>query len=236
MRAALWLALSIASGSALGWLLLPSGWWWTAPLALTAWMAACLFGRAKKVFRWVLIVTLAIGFAAVGALLYGVNHSRYVEVENSFLNSDYFRQDVLVLVPHQDDELNVGAATIRSHVDAGAHVTVVFSTNGDYSATAEERLAEATEAARLLGVQEILTLGYGDSPNGTASIYDSEDVVVSAAGHSQTYGTAAIMVSRFEEPVKQEDCTACGFAREAAERWLFGDVYAIILFWKSMRR
>ena len=106
----------------------------------------------------------------------------------------YGGQRVMLLVPHQDDEYNVLGGVMEEYVKYGSEVFVVYSTNGDYYNTAEERYQEAIHALDRVGIPEdhILFLGYGDGWNPEdPHIYNAEpnQVVTSARGWQETYGT-----------------------------------------------
>ncbi len=66
----------------------------------------------------------------------------------SFFEASYSGKRVLVLAPHQDDELNLAAGAIPNFLKAGAEVFVAFATNGDYYSDlpAEVRLTEAANS------------------------------------------------------------------------------------------
>lgn len=104
---------------------------------------------------------------------------------------------VLFIVPHQDDEINLGGATIVYLLNLGYDVHILYTTNGDYIFPAETRVKEAVEALRILGVkkQNIHLLGYGDSLNNVGNkhlYYNKNTIVASNAGKSETYGAAGI--------------------------------------------
>lgn len=122
-------------------------------------------------------------------LNYGDNFS------NSFYNSPEFsNKRVMVIVPHQDDEINVAGATIKNFVENGSEVIVVFKTNGDYQGIGEIRINEAINAMEKLGVDEenIVFLGYGDQwDTDYKHIYHApeDEIVSSNIGNTKTYGT-----------------------------------------------
>lgn len=99
---------------------------------------------------------------------------------------------VMLLVPHQDDEINLLGGVIEEYVRYGSELTVVYSTNGDYYGNADIRLEEAVEVLSLLGVGEenIVFLGYGDEWQG-GHIYNSSpnEQKTSRAGRGETYGS-----------------------------------------------
>lgn len=88
-----------------------------------------------------------------------------VKLGNSFLDSPARGQKVLVIVPHEDDEINVAGSVMYSYVQKGADVYCAFTTNGDYSFWARTRMHEAWRSLQTLGVQHVVFLGYGDTSN-----------------------------------------------------------------------
>lgn len=113
-------------------------------------------------------------------------------------------KNVMVIVPHQDDDINLVGGMIEPYVENGSDVTVVFTTNGDNEGLAEVRANEVIEALTPLGIQKenIYYLGFGDSwtpqtgENGEIPhIYlspDGDALWTSHYGATATYGTAAI--------------------------------------------
>lgn len=111
---------------------------------------------------------------------------------NSFLDASAKGKKVLVIVPHEDDEINVAGSLMYSYVQKGAEVYCAFTTNGDYSFWAKTRITEAVRSLNILGVQHAIFLGYGDTNNNYAGghlFYAETDAVTSPAGHRETYGT-----------------------------------------------
>lgn len=113
-------------------------------------------------------------------------------VDNSFYHQNLQGVKVLVLVPHQDDEINVAGNTIKNFNDLGAEVHVCYSTNGDYVLPAEVRIGEAVAALKVLGClkENIHFLGYADSLNNNKQehiFYSKEKVAVSTSGNKETY-------------------------------------------------
>ena len=82
-------------------------------------------------------------------------------VRNSFYEQNLKGLKVLVLAPHQDDEINIAGNTIANLVNCGADVKVCFSTNGDYTLPASVRIREAVASLKKLGCnkQNIYFLG-----------------------------------------------------------------------------
>ena len=113
----------------------------------------------------------------------------------SFFEASYSGKRVLVLAPHQDDEINLAAGAIPNFLKAGAEVFVAYSTNGDYSYSADTRLTEAVNSLTVLGLnrEHIFILGYGDTFNYSPSghiFYSDDEPVKSHHGVTQTYGGA----------------------------------------------
>lgn len=114
-----------------------------------------------------------------------------VRLGNSFLDAPAMGQKVLVIVPHEDDEINVAGSVMYSYVQKGADVYCAFTTNGDYSFWAHTRMHEAWRSLQTLGVQHVVFLGYGDTSNhypGGHWFYSPEKAVTAPSGHHETYG------------------------------------------------
>lgn len=155
---------------------------------------------AKRVFS-VLYCLIFIFTAVFGSLVvWGYN----TETTDKFSLQTRFFSDkaILVLVPHQDDDVNLMGGIIEQYVDDGSRVHVAFSTNGDYSDDPEKRYHAAVSMLTGLGLakEDIYFLGYGDqwqsqqqNEKEIAHIYNSKDPDVlwtSYHGRTQTYGTS----------------------------------------------
>lgn len=72
-------------------------------------------------------------------------------------------KNIMVIVPHQDDDINLMGGVIEKYINEGSEVRVVFATNGDYYGIGELRLEEAVCALTQIGIKEenIFFLGYG---------------------------------------------------------------------------
>jgi LmbE family N-acetylglucosaminyl deacetylase len=95
---------------------------------------------------------------------------------------DFSAHAVLVLAPHMDDEILGCGGTLRKHVLAGAHLTVVYMTDGRKGGDPEiyrrgltsetienlesglvvQRKEEALRAAEIIGLQKQIFLDYPD--------------------------------------------------------------------------
>ena len=181
-------------------------------VALAAfWFFAMVFllikkGRLSKVLSKALticnIVFSALLLLFFGAFLLLPTHSDQGEFS---LNSSLFTgKDVMIVIPHQDDDINLMGGLIEQYTGAGSKVTVVFSTNGDGHGDQEIRAAETVSVLTELGVarEDICYLGFGDQWQSQtfegaeiAHIYNSPDpdlVWTSRYGATQTYGTSLI--------------------------------------------
>lgn len=102
-------------------------------------------------------------------------------------------KNILLMVPHQDDDLNVLCGVIDEYIRYGSDLTVAFMTNGDYSGLGEVRIREALNLYEYLGVPEdhVVFLGYGDAVHTQDyHIYNApaEEVIASHIGKTETYG------------------------------------------------
>lgn len=140
-------------------------------------------------------------------------------VRNSFYEQNLKGLKVLVLAPHQDDEINIAGNTIANFVNCGADVKVCFSTNGDYTLPASVRIREAVASLKKLGCnkQNIYFLGYGDTLNGSFKshiFYNKNDVVKSKAGYSETYGVEEISDYAYIKSGKHSKYNANNFCKD----------------------
>lgn len=108
---------------------------------------------------------------------------------------------LMVLVPHQDDEILMCAGILYQAVRAGLAVTVVMVTNGDYGcadgSVGRRRLQETLESLKVLGVkpEQVEFLGYADTgmekkESFLYQLYEMQDgdQVVSSHCSDHTYG------------------------------------------------
>lgn len=121
-------------------------------------------------------------------------------------------KNVLVIVPHQDDEINIVGGLIEQYVDGGSEVSVVFTTIGDYVTDPNIRAAEVVNVLTTLGVEQenIYYLGFGDhwtpqiiDGKEVGHIYNSPDphmAWTSRHGKTATYSTDSITTYRDNLP------------------------------------
>ena len=167
-----------------------------AVFASVIWLA---FRQEKALCRAFLLTTvlLAVGWLTVWILHKRFNstvvarETRYADVETG-KEALYSGKRVMLIVPHEDDDLNVLGGVTEEYVRHGSEVFVVFMTNGDYHCAGEVRVAEAIELYRYLCVPEdhVIFLGYGDQMRTkNYHIYNAplDEVFTSSAGKSATY-------------------------------------------------
>ena len=121
------------------------------------------------------------------------------------LSTELFEnKNVMVVVPHQDDDINLLGGIIEQYTAQGSDVSVVFSTNGDKYGQSGTRAAETVAVLTALGVDRdnIYYLGFGDQWNSQTvegeevqHIYNSPNpdlIWTSLYGATETYGTESI--------------------------------------------
>ena len=113
----------------------------------------------------------------------------------------YADKKVMVVVPHEDDDLNLMSGVLEEFVHYGSTVYPVFVSNGDHDVTAETRMREALSVMDRIGIpsENVIFLGYGDQySEDSPHIYNAEpgQVVTSYSWHDATYGTEAHAVYR----------------------------------------
>ena len=96
-----------------------------------------------------------------------------LDISSSFSYRGFFGgKKLLVIVPHQDDEINVGGSTIIGATEEGVEVFLAFMTNGDCDYEVPFRNNEALNAGRYLNVppENIYFLDYPDCGFPTLSV------------------------------------------------------------------
>lgn len=145
---------------------------------------------------FVLVLLIAATPACLAFAYASLPSAAYAAVDSGFAHSAFLQDKyVLVLVPHEDDDVNMAGATIQHFVDAGSEVYVAFVTNGDSVGLSSERLYEAVACMDELGVprENVYFLGYGDDWQGT-HLYNRapDEAALSLIGRDRTYGTAGL--------------------------------------------
>ena len=153
--------------------------------------------RVPKAARALTIAVTALFIAAgaaLAAVLAGYSASAVYAGGDDGKANLFAGKRVLLVVPHQDDELNLMCGAIDEYLRYGSEVYVMYVTNGDNRVPAEQRLNEALAAVAVCGIDEehVIFLGYGDwclTADGVP-LYNADGVVESKAGHTATYALA----------------------------------------------
>lgn len=104
------------------------------------------------------------------------------------------KQKILILAPHQDDELILCGSFLYSLIEQNYKIYIVYMTNGDYETDiGKVRLKEALKVMKKFGLPEnqIIFMGYANEYdiNGP-HIYNADEgqIVKSQFGNYETYG------------------------------------------------
>ncbi len=171
------------------------------PVALMAFFLLFSFLPVKDLKRRMALsaVPLVIGLLITG-LYFTVDLScrKYCDYKTINYPSEKVFSDkkVMIIVPHEDDDLNLVSGVIEKYIANGSEILTVFVTNGDFFDKAEMRINDAISCWKYLGVPEknIYFLGYGDKWSSDGPhIYNAsaDEKVKSAVGRTETYGTAS---------------------------------------------
>lgn len=125
-------------------------------------------------------------------------------------------QSCIIIVPHPDDEINIGGGIIEQLVDCSISVSVVFTTNGDNDPTvADRRIKEAQRARNILGYRDIIILGYADGYVGK-HLYEAanDEVCWSVAGHNETYNLGGLKTYHYNKYSSQSPYTRSAYKND----------------------
>lgn len=145
--------------------------------------------KRKKKKRAVLIVLMALVLAVLAVVCVYETELNKLDsndgVDNSFYDSQFKNKKVMVIVPHEDDDLLISGQVLPPMYKNGADVRVVFATNGDKRVSAYTRQSEACNALEKLGIprEKVIFLGY---PDGTQP-YVGKKAYSFSSGWDHTY-------------------------------------------------
>ena len=145
--------------------------------------------KRKKKKRAVLIVLMALVLAVLAVVCVYETELNKLDsndgVDNSFYDSQFKNKKVMVIVPHEDDDLLISGQVLPPMYKNGADVRVVFATNGDKRVSAYTRQSEACNALEKLGIprEKVIFLGY---PDGT-QLYVGKKAFFFSSGWDHTY-------------------------------------------------
>lgn len=166
--------------------------WLVLTGALVALKAFSWKGQAKASLILPLVgaVALALGYAG---WRWGSEKLIYARTDEG-KQALYGDRKVMVIVPHEDDELNIAGGVLDEYVRYGSEVYVVFSTNGDYFGKSGHRIEEALTCCAQVGIPEdhVIFLGYGDQwAEDGPHLYNAQpgEICTSMAKVQKTYGT-----------------------------------------------
>lgn len=149
--------------------------------------------KLLKIAKTILLILLAIIIVYILLWELYADNSKYKDLIKDKTKL-YSNHNVLLIVPHEDDEINLLGGVIEQYIDYNSKISIVFVTNGDYSGTQSglERINESLAVCNKMGVCEdnIYFLGYGDQWNKNyPHIYNSsgDDLVISHSANSKTY-------------------------------------------------
>lgn len=113
-------------------------------------------------------------------------------LSNGIYDSEFLhKKKVLILVPHEDDELITVGAILPILKKNMCDITVVYSTNGDYHGieAGKIRLKEAIDYAMTVGIkrENIIFMGFGDYGESSPHLYNCSGISCSPAGKKETY-------------------------------------------------
>ncbi len=143
------------------------------------------------IFILFLLLFLLILFSFSGSYNYGITFSNSYssQLKNAI-------KTAMVIIPHEDDEINVVGALIKPLTDSHCNVIIVFTSSGDKN-QANIRIPEAINSCKLLGVKEknIIFLGFPNTWKHCkySYIYNAPDnaLFTSIGGCNKTIGTSA---------------------------------------------
>ena len=148
----------------------------------------------RRMGRTLLALGLAGLAAAGGFLALFARAGAYAQVDEGKAALYGGGQRVLIISPHEDDEINIAGGVIEEYRRYGSTVTLLFLSNGDYMGKGEARMREALKVAAMLGVPEeqVIFLGYGDgwiTEEGFTLYNAPEDMPLLSMGlHRETFG------------------------------------------------
>lgn len=145
--------------------------------------------KRKKKKRAVLIVLMTLVLAVLAVVCVYETELNKLDsndgVDNSFYDSQFKNKKVMVIVPHEDDDLLISGQVLPSMYKNGADVRVVFATNGDKRVSAYTRQSEACNALEKLGIprEKVIFLGYLDG----TQLYVGKKAFSFSSGWDHTY-------------------------------------------------
>lgn len=174
---------------------MPKGIWQLLVLlgAALVWFLAAWLLPKRAFNRFLLVLGCC---AALLALFFGamIGSASRLDVHIPAVTREaYVGKNVLLIVPHQDDDVSTLGGVIEAYAEA-SDVHIAFVTTGDNGGSPTVRMREAAAAAAAMGVSadSLILLGYGndwDTAYGHMYHAPDDEPLLSAAGFKETYGT-----------------------------------------------
>lgn len=154
--------------------------------------------------RWMWLIGIAVAVPVLLAAAFCYRICGLLRADFSITTPLFSGKRVMVIVPHQDDELNLAGGLLEQYTAGGSEVMLVYATNGDYNGLAQTRSQEALAVAGSVGipVEQVYYLGYGDqweyqeqAGELRKHLYfsvEGDALWTSHYGATHTYGTEAI--------------------------------------------
>lgn len=141
----------------------------------------------------ILLAATVLSAALMFGVWYGFQKNAAYRDADTGKEKLYAERSVMVIVPHQDDEINVLGGVLEEFCNYGSTVRIVYTTNGDYLGRPFVRMQEAIHYAANMGIpkENVIFLGYGDQWDFEGpDIYnaDPQTVLTSHYGARETYG------------------------------------------------
>lgn len=164
-------------------------------------LTLCIALLFRRKHRQLAVTAVCIPFLAAVVGLCGYAGWRIFCRNAAYETSDsgkyriYGDRKVMLVVPHQDDDVNLLGGVLEEYARYGSQLIPVFVTSGDYAGLAQTRYEEALAVFASMGVPEeqVIFLGYGNEWKETGPhIYNAEPgmVLESHSGRTETFGAA----------------------------------------------
>ena len=159
--------------------------------------------HAKRLAILLAVLLCVLGLAGVSSGLIWSHFGSWAEYRKVDTGKEqlFAGHKVMLIVPHQDDDINVLGGAIEEYVNYGSQVYPVFVTNGDFENLAQTRFQETLNVCAHIGIpaENVIFLGYGDTwAKDGPHLYNAEPgaVMESYNGKTQTYSPGAAPVFR----------------------------------------
>nr|WP_054674431.1 PIG-L family deacetylase [Veillonella denticariosi] len=137
------------------------------------------------------------------------------QFDSSFSYLSFFGggRRLLILVPHQDDEINTAGSTIIGAVAEGLDVHIAYMTNGDWDYAVPLRNNEAIQAALYMGIskENIHFLDYPDCGSDEMSVYEHQDSVFIYRDRQISWNTLLQDIRNLIEMIRPDAIICTGF-------------------------